>query len=162
MLSIMSFTPTISISGASFYAGDKLHPAWEGDLIFASLKASQLHRVSLAPPDFRAVETSHILFNQELGRLRAVAVSPDRYLYFTTSNRTSTDRQQPGNDKLMRLLPVPVGQSVTYHPASAGSFSLELEPGACQVAWEANGYSTHEERVIIIRDESIDQIRLFP
>jgi glucose/arabinose dehydrogenase len=67
VLSIISFTPTIAISGASFYAGDKLHPAWEGDLTFASLKASQLHRVSLAPPDFRAVETSQILFNPELG-----------------------------------------------------------------------------------------------
>ena len=61
--SIMSFTPTIAISGTSFYAGDKLHPAWEGNLILASLKASQLHRVSLAPPGFRAAVTSQILFN---------------------------------------------------------------------------------------------------
>ena len=61
--SIMSFTQTIAISGPSFYAGDKLHPAWEGDLILASLKASQLHRVSLAPPGFRAAVTRQILFN---------------------------------------------------------------------------------------------------
>ena len=91
-------------------------------------------------------------------------MSPDGYLYFTTSNRDGRGRRQPGDDKLMRLLPVPSRQSVTYHPASGGSFYLELEPGAYQVAWEADGYSTRVERVIITKDESInlEQIRLFP
>lgn len=162
--SIMSFTPTIAIAGAAFYAGDKLHPAWEGNLIFAALKASQLHRVTLAPPDYRTVESSQILFNEEFGRLRAVAVSPDGYLYFTTSNRDGRGSRQSGDDQLLRLLPVPVGQPVTDHPSGDGSFSLELEPGAYQVAWEADGHSTQVKRVIIVGDENLDlgKITLVP
>jgi len=162
--SIMSFTPTIAIAGVAFYTGDKLHPAWEGDLIFAALKASQLHRVALAPPEFRTVKSSQVWFNQDFGRLRAVAVSPDGYLYFTTSNRDGRGSPQAGDDKLMRLVPVPVGSSTTFHPNRDGSFDLEIGPGAYQVAFEADGYSAQAERVIILGNESLDlgQITLVP
>jgi glucose/arabinose dehydrogenase len=106
---ILSFTPTVAIAGAAFYYGDKLAASWEGDLVFASLKASHLQRVKLQPPDFRTVASAEILFDQELGRLRAVALSPDGYLYFTTSNRDGRGQPQPSDDKVLRLAPVSSG-----------------------------------------------------
>jgi len=161
---IMSFTPTIAIAGAAFYTGDKLHPAWEGDLIFAALKASQLQRVTLAPPDFRTVESSQVMFNQDFGRLRAVAVSPDGYLYFTTSNRDGRGKPRAGDDKLMRLVPVPAGDTTIFRPNRDGSFALDIGPGAYRVAFEADGYASQTERVIVLGDEAIDlgQIKLVP
>jgi glucose/arabinose dehydrogenase len=162
--SIMSFTPTIAIAGASFYSGDKLHPAWEGDLIFAALKASQLQRVTLAPPDFRTVASSQVWFNGEFGRLRAVAVSPDGHLYFTTSNRDGRGNPRAGDDRLMRLVPVPVGATATFRPDRDGYFSLEITPGVYQIAFEADGYSTRSERVTVLLHQNIDlgQITLAP
>jgi glucose/arabinose dehydrogenase len=158
--SILAFTPTIAIAGAAFYTGDQLHPDWEGDLIFAALKGSQLQRVTLAPPDFRMVESSQVMYHQEYGRLRAVAVAPDGYLYFTTSNRDGRGSPRARDDKLMRLVPVPQGETTTFHPNRDGSFALEISPGTYRVAFEAEGYSPQAERVIILRDEPLDLGRI--
>ena len=154
--SVLSFTPTIAISGAAFYSGDKLQPSWEGNLVFAALKASQLHRVVFAPPEFQTVDSSQVLFNREFGRLRAVAVSPDGFLYFTTSNRDRRGDPRPGDDKLMRLVPAPVGQPTVHHPDRAGNFVLELGPGTYRVSWEADGFSPQERRLVLTADERID------
>ena len=104
---ILSFTPTIALSGAAFYDGDTLPEEWNGSFVFATLRAEHLHRVTLRGPDYRTVESHDRLFQGEFGRLRAVAMSPDGHLYFTTSNRDGRGRPRPGDDKLLRLVGVP-------------------------------------------------------
>jgi glucose/arabinose dehydrogenase len=107
---ILTFTPTIAPAGAAFYSGQPAAggPAsWEGNFLFANLKASHLHRVILAPPNFRTVLSHQRLFEGQFGRLRAVAMAPDGYLYFTTSNRDGRGAPRPGDDKVLRLAPAP-------------------------------------------------------
>ena len=104
---ILSFTPTIALSGAAFYDGNTLPEDWYGSFVFATLRAEHLHRVILRGPDYRTVESHERLFQGEFGRLRAVAMSPDGHLYFTTSNRDGRGRPRPGDDKLLRLVGVP-------------------------------------------------------
>ena len=104
---ILSFTPTIALSGAAFYDGDTLPEEWWGNFVFATLRAEHLHRVVLRGPDYRKVESHERLFQGEFGRLRAVAMSPDGHLYFTTSNRDGRGNPHPGDDKLLRLIGVP-------------------------------------------------------
>jgi aldose sugar dehydrogenase len=104
---ILSFTPTIAIAGAAFYSGDRLASSWQGNFIAATLKGEHLQRVTLEPPEFRTVLSNQRLFEGEFGRLRAVALSPDGYLYFTTSNHNGRGSPQPEDDKVLRLVPAP-------------------------------------------------------
>lgn len=106
--STLALTPTVAIAGAAFVTGDRLPGAWRGNLVFAALKSSHLQRVELEPPDYRAVASRQTLFQGQFGRLRAVVMGPDGRLYFTTSNRDGRGSPREGDDKLLRLGPLPV------------------------------------------------------
>ena len=108
---VLALTPTVAIAGGAFVSGDKLPDAWQGNLVFAALKSSHLQRVVLEPPDYRAVVSRQTLFQDRFGRLRAVVMGPDGYLYFTTSNRDGRGSPRQGDDRLLRLGPLePTGE----------------------------------------------------
>ena len=104
--STLSLTPTVAIAGSAFVSGDRLPDAWQGNLVFAALKSSHLQRVVLEPPGYRSVASRQTLFQGQFGRLRAVVMGPDQYLYFTTSNRDGRGRPRGGDDRLLRLGPL--------------------------------------------------------
>jgi glucose/arabinose dehydrogenase len=155
---ILSFTPPVAIAGAAFYTGDKLPPSWEGDLVFAALRASHLQRVKLQPPDFRTVTSTQVLFDEEFGRLRAVAVSPNGYLYFTTSNRDGRGDPSSEDDKILRLVPAPSTSLGVMQADDSGKFALNLAAGTYQIRWTAPGFLPAEKRLVITgsEDGSID------
>ena len=107
--STLSLTPTVAIAGAAFVSGNRLPDAWQGNLFFAALKSSHLQRVVLEPPGYRSVASRQTLFQEQFGRLRAVVMGPDGYLYFTTSNRDGRGRPREGDDRLLRLGPLSAG-----------------------------------------------------
>jgi hypothetical protein len=111
--------------------------------------------VVLAPPELRAVLSHQRLFEGEFGRLRAVAMSPDGYLYFTTSNRDGRGRSFPGDDKVFRLVPVPAGPPELYRPEPAGDFGLHLEPGTYQLRLKAAGFFSSELRVVVAGEGTV-------
>lgn len=97
----------MAIAGAAFVTGNRLPRAWQGSLVFAALKSSHLQRVVLEAPDYRSVVSRQTLFQGRYGRLRAVVMGPDGYLYFTTSNRDGRGSPRKGDDRLLRLGPLP-------------------------------------------------------
>ena len=157
---LVAFTPTLAIAGAAFYSGDILHPSWQGSLVFATLKGSQLRRLVLSPPTFQSIESSQVLVDRDYGRLRAVAVSPQGYLYFTTSNRDGRGQRRPGDDQLLRLAPVPAGPPRTYHPDETGKFELALEPGTYHLRWEGDGFAPQETQLTIADNQSVNLGRI--
>ena len=104
--STLALTPTVAIAGAAFVSGGRLPDPWQGNLVFAALKSSHLQRVVLEPPEYRAVASRQTLFQGQFGRLRAVVMGPDGYLYFTTSNRDGRGSPGQGDDRLLRLGPL--------------------------------------------------------
>ena len=137
---IIAYTPTLALAGAAFYAGDRLPEEWKGNLLFANLKASHLRRIVLEPPNFRTVASQQVLFQDQFGRLRAVALSPDGYIYFTTSNRDGRGRPRPGDDKLLRLVRTTAEPPTASLTNGQGEFSLELAPGEYSLRWSLPGF----------------------
>ena len=80
--------PTIAPSGGIFVYGPQWGQ-WNGGLVLAVLKGSQLRMFRLSPDGRRPIAVSLALNNH--GRLRSAVVGPDGALYVTTSNGASTD-----------------------------------------------------------------------
>lgn len=90
---VLSFSPSIAPSGATFYASNVI-PGWCGDLFVAGLISQKLLRVRLAPG---APPETESLFEYQFGRIRDVAQGPDGYLYFIEDHPTAA--------RLVRALP---------------------------------------------------------
>lgn len=106
MLPLIEWTPAIAPGGIAFYTGDDF--PWQGDLFIAALKGRALLRITLEPAAgerarWRATGRE-TLFQNQLGRIRAVAMGPDGALYFTTSNRDGRGDPGPADDLLLRVV----------------------------------------------------------
>lgn len=105
---LAEWDPGIAPAGLTFYAGGAL--PWTGDLIVAGLRGEQLTRVEIDPapddPNGWRVTAQHRLV-AGLGRVRAVRAGPDGYIYFSTSNFDGRGSPRPGDDRLLRIRPLP-------------------------------------------------------
>jgi glucose/arabinose dehydrogenase len=88
-----SGSPTVATSGAVFLNRAQWGP-WQGDLVVSTLKEQDLRRFTVNP-DASRVELAETLLPDLFGRLRAVTIGPDGWLYFTTSMVT--------DDKILKL-----------------------------------------------------------
>ncbi len=81
--------------------------AWyQGKLFFAGLRGESLYEAKIEGTRAGAV-TSH--FSGRFGRLRAVKVGPDGWLYVSTSNRDGRGEKRAGDDKIIRVNPRVLG-----------------------------------------------------
>ncbi len=75
----------------------------DGRLFFAGLRGSTLYQSTIGLDGSVAKPTSHL--TDAYGRLRAVVLGPDGYLYLTTSNRDGRGTPRSGDDKILRIHP---------------------------------------------------------
>lgn len=85
------WVPSIAPCGFTMVTSER-YPGWKGNFVVGALAFQLLARVEVT--DNKFVNEERLL--KDIGRVRAVAQSPDGYLYFTTEN--------PG--RVMRLVPV--------------------------------------------------------
>lgn len=88
------WVPSIGISGAAFYTGDRF-PQWKGNLLVGGLSGGRIDRVTLR--DGRAIEREVLV--PGIGRVRDVRQGPDGLVYLVTEDRdgkpTSLYRLEP-------------------------------------------------------------------
>ncbi len=99
---IASWTPAVAPGGLGLEIGAGGAPVlWVG-----ALRGESLIRLALAPspeaPGWRVISRVRYL-DGELGRIRAVAVSPAGVVHFTTSNLDADGRPGASTDRLFRL-----------------------------------------------------------
>ncbi len=96
------YAPAIAPSGATWYTGSAI-PQWRGSLLFATLRGSHLHRVSVDTDDRARVSAEERLFEGEYGRLRDAQQGPDGALYLLTSNRDGRGNPSRDDDRVLRV-----------------------------------------------------------
>ena len=75
---------------------------WDGSLFFAGLKGEALYEAKIKK-DNKLTLTAH--FKNEFGRIRAVALGQDRFIYISTSNRDDRGELKQGDDKIIKINP---------------------------------------------------------
>lgn len=78
---VMHWTPSIAPSGMTFVTGDR-YPEWEGDIMNGALSFQLLSRIEIDGNEF--VNEERLL--DGIGRIRAVTMAPDGYLYFSNES----------------------------------------------------------------------------
>ena len=101
---VAEYTPACAPGSAEFYRGSAIR-AFENQFFFGCLRGSHLHRIQFDPARPKRVMSEERLFDQELGRIREVAMGPDGALYFSTSNRDGRGRPAENDDRIFRLAP---------------------------------------------------------
>lgn len=99
---LFQYTPSIGPSEIVFYNADAF-PQWNGKLLLASLRGESITEIELVN---KKIVSQQYILQHLYGRIRALAVGPDGYLYFSTSQNDppeGTPRQ--GYDMILRLRP---------------------------------------------------------
>lgn len=99
---LLEYTPACAPASATFYR-DSAFPRFRGNFFFGCLKGARIIRVEL---DARGVVSQEDLLAGKYGRIREVAVGPDGYLYFSTSNRDGRGTPAADDDRIIRLVPL--------------------------------------------------------
>ncbi|PCI21304.1 glucose sorbosone dehydrogenase [Candidatus Wolfebacteria bacterium] len=72
-------------------------------LFFAGLRGESLYEAKIKDNEVRSL-TAH--FREEFGRIRAVALSPDGFLFISTSNTDGRGNARSGDDKIIKINPI--------------------------------------------------------
>lgn len=75
----------------------------DGSLFFAGLRGAAIYEAPIAADGSVSAIKTHL--KNVYGRLRAVVVGPDGYVYFTTSNRDGRGTPKTADDKILRAHP---------------------------------------------------------
>jgi glucose/arabinose dehydrogenase len=99
---IAVYGSSIAPSGATWYGSGAIS-SWRGDILFATLVGTHLHRVSVDADDPRRVTSEEEELDERYGRLRDVQPGPDGALYLLTSNRDGRGAPTEDDDRLLRV-----------------------------------------------------------
>lgn len=99
---LLEYTPSVGPSKILFYNSD-VFPKLKGDLLLATLRGENIYQLHL---EGGQVKQKKLFKDNEYGRIRAITVGPDGFLYFSTS-QVDPPEGTPGDsdDLLLRIRP---------------------------------------------------------
>jgi aldose sugar dehydrogenase len=98
---IQVYTPTLAVAGIAYYQYNAI-PEWNNSLIVTSLKAGKLLILHLDDQGMN-VDSTTTVYDNELGRLRDVCVSPDGRVFISTSNRDGRGTPGSNDDMIIEI-----------------------------------------------------------
>jgi glucose/arabinose dehydrogenase len=98
---VLQWTEAIAPAGLDFWRGEG---RWAGDAFIGALRGRDLIRIQF---DGETPRCTQNLLQARFGRIRAVRMAPDGWLYFTTSNRDGRGIPASEDDRLLRVRPGP-------------------------------------------------------
>lgn len=101
---LLDWDPAIAPAGLAMYLGTDF-PGWQGSLFVGALRGEHLRRVSVERDSSGWLATSEEVVVQGMGRIRAVIMGPDGYIYFTTSNQDGRGNPGVADDRVLRIVP---------------------------------------------------------
>lgn len=99
---LVEYSPAVAPASGVFYRGDAF-PEYKHNFFFGALKGKSLIRLII---ENRKVVAQEYLFKKKYGRIREVSVSPEGYIYFSTSNRDGRGDAKAEDDRIFRIVPV--------------------------------------------------------
>ena len=97
---LLVFTPAVAPASGVLYTGDK-YPSLKNAFLFGGLRGEGIFVIYL--DESRQKVKSYEKLNIAEGRIREIAVSPDGYIYFSTSNRDGRGTTNDKSDQIFRL-----------------------------------------------------------
>ncbi|MDA0647213.1 PQQ-dependent sugar dehydrogenase [Nonomuraea ferruginea] len=107
-----------------------------GTLFAAALRGQRLWAVPLNPDG--TAGTPQAEFTSEYGRLRAVAVGPDGWLWVATSNRDGRGNPVAQDDRIVRVPPASTGGDTTPPTAPGNLTATGTTATATTLTWAAS------------------------
>jgi aldose sugar dehydrogenase len=98
---LVEYSPAVAPASGTFYRGEAF-PAYQGNFFFGALKGEAIIRLVI---EGRKITAQEFLLKKQFGRIREVAVSPEGYIYFSTSNRDGRGDVAKTDDRILRLVP---------------------------------------------------------
>jgi glucose/arabinose dehydrogenase len=99
---LLVFTPAVAPASGVFYTGDR-YTTLKNAFLFGGLRGEGIFVIYL--DEARQKVTSYEKLNINEGRIREIAVSPDGYIYFSTSNKDGRGNSTDKSDQIFKLMP---------------------------------------------------------
>ena len=110
---LVEYSPAVAPASGAFYAGSAF-PEFKNNFFFGSLKGKSIVRLVILE---RRIVAQEFLFKKKYGRIRDIAVSPEGYIYFSTSNRDGRGKPKDNDDRIFRIVPIRNRKKSTYKVA---------------------------------------------
>ncbi|MGH7131208.1 MAG: PQQ-dependent sugar dehydrogenase [Phycisphaerales bacterium] len=102
---LIDWAQVVAPASCKFYNADKF-PQWKGRVLVGALGGIPPQRpgIIVITLDGKKVANQERIVT-DMGRIRAVNVGPDGYIYFSTSNKDGRNTPGNGDDRICRLVP---------------------------------------------------------
>jgi glucose/arabinose dehydrogenase len=101
----LEYTPAVAPASGAFYRGEAF-PGFRNNFFFGGLRGQRLQRVVVSDDTPHRLIFQEALLQGEFRRIREVALGPDGFIYFSTSNRDGRATPFESDDRILRIVPV--------------------------------------------------------